>query len=180
MRKTLDESKMKRNGKIEEIRKNPYNPRNSFFFKLEEYYYRPIKSSNSFSTNYIKYNSNGDKDKTILFKEYLDKIKPYLSNMIDNSMTQGEWKIQLIIFLLKILKCFCSKDSEETRTMHTKSDNIETMIENETEEIIGELFQYLIFLFSRMADKQKSNSKSKKNIYDKCFQYAATVSLNHE
>ena len=43
MRKTLDESKMKRNGKIEEIRKNPYNPRNSFFFKLEEYYYRPIK-----------------------------------------------------------------------------------------------------------------------------------------
>ena len=98
MRKTLDESKMKRNGKIEEIRKNPYNPRNSFFFKLEEYYYRPIKSSNSFSNNYIKYNSNGDKDKTILFKEYLDKIKPYLSNMIDNSMTQGEWKIQLIIF----------------------------------------------------------------------------------
>ena len=51
-------------------------------------------------------------------------------------MTQGEWKIQLIMFLLKILKCFCSKDSEETRTVHTKSDNIETMIENETEEII--------------------------------------------
>ena len=100
--------------------------------------------------------------------------------MKNNSMTQGEWKIQLIMFLLKILKCFCSKDSEETRTVHTKSDNIETMIENETEEIIRELFQSLIFLFSRMADKQKSNNKSKKNIYDKCFQYAAPVSLNHE
>ena len=31
MRKIHDESKMKRNGKIEEIRKNPYVPRNSFF-----------------------------------------------------------------------------------------------------------------------------------------------------
>ena len=169
MRKTLDESKMKRNGKIEEIRKNPYNPRNSFFFKLEEYYYRPIKSSNSFSTNYIKYNSNGDKDKTILFKEYLDKIKPYLSNMIDNSMTQGEWKIQLIIFLLKILKCFCSKDSEETRTMHTKSDNIETMIENETEEIIGELFQSLIFYSPEWLINKKATVNPKKIFMTNAF-----------
>ena len=33
-----------------------------------------------------------------------------------------------------------SKDSDETRTMHSKSDNIEIMIGNETNEIIGELF----------------------------------------
>ena len=32
-----------------------------------------------------------------------------------------------------------SKDSEETRTMHTKSDNMETMIDSETEDIINEL-----------------------------------------
>ena len=32
-----------------------------------------------------------------------------------------------------------SKDSDETRTMHTKSDNIEIMIGNETDEIIEEL-----------------------------------------
>ena len=34
-----------------------------------------------------------------------------------------------------------SKDSDETRTMHTKSDNIETMIGNETDEIIKKLFK---------------------------------------
>ena len=38
---------------------------------------------------------------------------------------------------------FSSKDSEETRTMHTKS-NIEIMIGNETDETIRELFEYLL------------------------------------
>ena len=37
-----------------------------------------------------------------------------------------------------------SKDSDETRTMHTKSNNIEIMIGNETDEIIRELFQSLL------------------------------------
>ena len=32
-----------------------------------------------------------------------------------------------------------SKDSNETRTMHTTSDSIEIMIRNETDEIIKEL-----------------------------------------
>ena len=35
---------------------------------------------------------------------------------------------------------FSLKDSEETRTMHTTSDNIETMIGGETDEIIEEIF----------------------------------------
>ena len=33
------------------------------------------------------------------------------------------------------------KDSNETRTMHTKSDNIEIIIGNETDEIIKKNFQ---------------------------------------
>ena len=28
------------------------------------------------------------------FKEYLDEIKPYLNDLIDNHKTKGEWKIQ--------------------------------------------------------------------------------------
>ena len=36
-----------------------------------------------------------------------------------------------------------SKDSNETRTMHSTSDNIKTMIGNETDEIIKELFESL-------------------------------------
>ena len=37
-----------------------------------------------------------------------------------------------------------SKDSEETRTMHTKSHNIEIMMGNKTDEIIKTLFKSLL------------------------------------
>ena len=47
-------------------------------------------------------------------------IRPYLSNIIKDHKTQGEWKIHLII----AINFISSKDSNETRTMHTKSDNI--------------------------------------------------------
>ena len=37
---------------------------------------------------------------------------------------------------------FSSKDSEEIRTMHSISDNIEILIGNETGEIIENLFDF--------------------------------------
>ena len=37
-----------------------------------------------------------------------------------------------------------SKDNGEERAMHSKSDNIEIMINDETDEIIEELFQSLL------------------------------------
>ena len=62
-------------------------------------------------------------------------MKPYLSGIINDYKTQGEWKIHLTITIN-----FFSKDSEETRTMHSKSDNIEVMMGSETNEIVEELF----------------------------------------
>ena len=46
---------------------------------------------------------------TLSIEDYLDKIRPYLNDLINNHRTQGEWKIPLtmaIIFFLKILKKF--------------------------------------------------------------------------
>ena len=40
-----------------------------------------------------------------------------------------------------LINFISSKDSDETRTMHTKSNNIEIMMGNETDEIIKELFK---------------------------------------
>ena len=37
-----------------------------------------------------------------------------------------------------------SKDSDETRNMHTKSDNIEIMMVNEADDIFDELFKSLL------------------------------------
>ena len=66
-------------------------------------------------------------------------IRPYLSDMIIDYKTQGEWKIQLTMSINFI----SSNDSGETRNLRTKSNNIEIMIDNETDEIIEELFESL-------------------------------------
>ena len=106
---------------------------------FEEDYYKLIRNSIAFSSNYIEYESNGDKDKMLSTEKYLDKIEPYLNNFIDDHKNQGEWKIQLTMAIIFI----SSKYYNETPTMHGKSDNIEIMIDNATDEIIEELFNSL-------------------------------------
>ena len=66
-------------------------------------------------------------------REYLDIIRSYLSNMIYDHKTISKWKIQLTMQINFI----SHKDSEETRTIHTKCRNIEIM---ETDQTIEELF----------------------------------------
>ena len=80
----------------------------------------------------MEYESKGDKDKILSVKEYPDMMSPYLSDIINDHKTEGEWKIQLTM----TIDFMSSKDSEETRTMRTKNHNIEIMIGNETDEII--------------------------------------------
>ena len=46
--------------------------------------------------------------------------------------------------LTMIINFISSKDSDEIRTMHTKSNNIEIMTGNEAVEIIDELFESLL------------------------------------
>ena len=79
--------------------------------------------------DYIEYESMGVKEKKLAIKEYLDMIRPYLSNIINNRKTQGKKKIQLIIAVNSI----SSKDSGETHIMRSKSDNIEIMMGSETD-----------------------------------------------
>ena len=67
-------------------------------------------------------------------------IRPYLNDMINDHKTRREWKIQLIMQINSI----SSKDSKETRTMHTTSHNIVIMMGNETDEIIKKRFESLL------------------------------------
>ena len=87
--------------------------------------------------NYIEYESRGNKDKNLSLEYYLSIITPYLRDMIDNHKAHREWKIQLIMQINFI----SSLDTNEFRTMHTKSDNIEIMMGAETNDIIKELFE---------------------------------------
>ena len=76
-------------------------------------------------------------------------IKSYLSDIINNHKTcsleryhsgnktwveetSSKWKVQLTM----AINFISSKDSDETRTMHIKSNNVEIMMGNKTDEII--------------------------------------------
>ena len=62
----------------------------------KENYYKPVGVNNFWSNNYIKYESNSDRNKTLSVEEYLNKIRPYSTN-VNNLKKSGTWKIQLTI-----------------------------------------------------------------------------------
>ena len=80
------------------------------------------------------------KTKICHLNNILDIIRPYLSDMINDHETQSERKIQLTMQISFIF----SKDTEETRTMHTKSHNIEIIMGSETNDIFEELRESLL------------------------------------
>ena len=45
----------------------------------------------------MEYKSRGDKDKNLSLEDYLDIIKTFLKDMINNHKTHGEWETQLTI-----------------------------------------------------------------------------------
>ena len=51
--------------------------RNLFEHKEEENCYKPVRVGNFWRNNYIEQKSNGDKNKTLLFKKYIAKIRTY-------------------------------------------------------------------------------------------------------
>ena len=70
----------------------------TILFKLEtEDYYKPIRVSNFYSNNYIKHESNGNRNKNLSNEEYLNKLKSYLKDIIIDLQISGTWKIQLTI-----------------------------------------------------------------------------------
>ena len=81
-------------------------------------------------------------------------IQPNLGDIINDHKTQGKWKVHsgntLIdykaqekwkISFTMLINFTSSKDSEEIRTLHAKSNNIEIMMGSETDDIIKEIFE---------------------------------------
>ena len=159
--------------KIEKTKKILYDPKN-ILFKPKEDNYNPIRIGNAFSGNYMEYKSNGDKDKILSIKDYLDETKPHLSDMINNHKTQGESKIHLTI----AIKFFSSKDSEEILTMHSKSDNIEIVTVNETDEIIEDLFDSLLERYQKGLEESLQGSEFVFDNVDSLYYKLREISLN--
>ena len=53
-------------------------------FKQEEDYYKLVIVGNFYRNNYIEYESNGDRNKTLSIEENLNKIRLYLKDIINN------------------------------------------------------------------------------------------------
>ena len=104
-------------------------------------------------------------------------IKPYLSDLINKHKTHGsaryhsgnkswiektfsEWKIQLTM-AINFISC---KDSDETQTMHTKSNNVEIMVGNETNEIIMDLFEAFLQKYQEGLEESMRGSEF---VYDR-------------
>ena len=70
----------------------------------------------------------------------LKKFRPNFSNIINNLKKSDMSKIQLAI----TIDCISSKDDkDEECLMHSTSDNIETMINDEGNEVTEELFKII-------------------------------------
>ena len=63
--------------------------------------------------------------------------------MINDHQARSDWKNQLTM----LINFISSKDSEVTRTMHTKSHNVETMMSNERGKIIEKRFESLLIKY---------------------------------
>ena len=117
---------------IEEIK----SVQDLFKLSIEKDYYKPTLVKSVYNSNYIQYESKGDK--ILRVKEYLGLIEPYLADMINDYKSKGEWKIQLTA---EINFISLKPDSSETCIMHTKSDNEEIMVGSDTNDVIKELFK---------------------------------------
>ena len=101
--------------------------------------YKPKLIRTGFNNNYLEYGSEGSN--SLSFEEYLNLIKPYLEDLINDKKNKGEWKLQLTA---KISFVSLKPGSDETRLMHIRSDTMEFMSGSETEEIIESLYRYLL------------------------------------
>ena len=68
---------------------------------MKNIYYKLVRVINFWSNNYIEYENNSNRNKTLSLEEYLNKIRPYLKD-INNLKKSDKQKIQLAISINSI------------------------------------------------------------------------------
>ena len=109
----------------------------TLFEQEEEYYYKTVIISKVWN-DYIKYESNTDRNKNVSVKEYLNVVKLYLKDMITNLQITDTWKIQLTI----AINIISSEDIDEQCVMHSKSENIKVMPYDNAYEVLTKFLSH--------------------------------------
>ena len=107
----------------------------------------------------------------IEIKHYQLKIiklnRKYLKDIINNLKKFDTWKIQLTI----ANNFISSTDNGEEHVMHSKSDNIEIMINDEADEVIKELFDSLKNRFQNNLESMKGTELVFDYVQLLCYKY---------
>ena len=127
--------------------------RNLFENEEEEKYCKPVKVSNFWSNNYIEYEGNDDRNKTLSVEKYLNEIRTYLKDIINDLKKSDTWKIQLTL----VKNFFSSIYNDEELVMHSKSDYIEIMI-NDLEKDIEKVFESLQNKYQNNLESMRSGA----------------------
>ena len=90
----------------------------------EKGYYKPKRVRNFWNNSYIEYESNWDKNRTLSLDEHLNKIEPYLRNIIIDLQNSDTWKIHLT----NAIKSISSNYTEEEWVTHSRGDNIQLIM----------------------------------------------------
>ena len=95
-------------------------------------YYEPVRVGNFHSNDYIEYESKSDRNKILSIKEQLEEIKLHLKIIMNNlkKLRKTENSIKTAINFIS------SKDIDEERVMHLKSDSIKIMIYDKADQVI--------------------------------------------
>ena len=84
-----------------------------------------------------------------------------LADKVNNNDTKiGEWKLQLVM----LNNCISSKNFVETRFIYSASNNIETFIDSDTDDIIDKLFDTTLQRFQEA--KETLNERESKFIHE--------------
>ena len=125
----------------------------TLFKEFDRDYYKPTKTDDGFAgrkNNYIEYKSKGDRYQNFSPREYLNMIKPYLRDLINNHKPtdesnnekndRAEWKIQLVM-----QNNFIShKDFEDIRTIYLASESVEIFMGSDTNDVIDRPFDTIL------------------------------------
>ena len=161
------------------------------FKKFDIDYYKPILNDSGLDgiiNSYMEYTSNGDRYENLLPEEYLNLMRPYLTDLINKHITtmelnnnnnsdnnnnnnnnndnnnnntdRGEWKIQLTM----INSCISTKSFKDKHTIYLKSEQVEIYMGSDTENVIDTLFNTLLQNFQ--CAQETSNERRSEFIPD--------------
>ena len=149
------------------------NIQNLFKLSIDKDHYKPILVKSGDNNNYIQYESKGDKILTL--KEYLALIERFLRQLINYYKNKGEWKLQLTA---EISFVSLKPGSNETRVMHTRSNNEEIMNVSDADEIIKGLFESFLQKYEENLQEKMKGSEFEFDGVDFLYYDFNKISLN--